>query len=36
MVTKSKEVAPTTDHLPADFGLAEQIQADLKALQQQV
>ena len=30
------EVATTTEHLPADFGLAEQIQADLKALHEQV
>lgn len=36
MATKSKEVTPTTEHLPADFGLAEQIQADLKALQDQI
>jgi hypothetical protein len=35
MATK-KEVAPTTEHLPADFGLADQIAEDLKALQQQV
>jgi hypothetical protein len=34
--TKSKEVTPTAEHLPADFGLAEQIAEDLKALQQQV
>jgi hypothetical protein len=33
---KSKAVTPTTDQLPADFGLAEQIQADLKALKDQV
>ena len=33
---KKTEVVPATEHLPADFGLAEQIQADLKALQQQV
>ena len=33
---KSKEVTPTVEHLPADFGLADQIAADLKALQQQV
>lgn len=33
---KSQEVAPATEHLPSDFGLAEQIAEDLKALQQQV
>jgi hypothetical protein len=36
MATKSKKVVPTTEQLPADFGLAEQIQADLKALQDQI
>lgn len=35
-MAKSKEVTPTTEHLPADFGLAEQIAEDLKALQSQV
>ena len=35
MATK-KAVTPVKDHLPADFGLAEQIAEDLKALQQQV
>jgi hypothetical protein len=33
---KSKAVTPTTEHLPADFGLAEQIAEDLKNLQKQV
>ena len=35
-MTAKKAVAKTTEHLPADFGLAEQIAADLKALQEQV
>jgi hypothetical protein len=33
---KSKAITPTTDHLPADFGLADQIAQDLKDLQKQV
>ena len=33
---KTKAVTPTAEHLPADFGLAEQIAKDLKALSDQV
>ena len=36
MATKKKDVTTTQEHLPADFGLAEQIAQDLKDLQQQV
>ena len=35
-MAKPKEVTPTTENLPADFGLAEQIQADLAALKDRV